>query len=240
MAVVFSDTQTLATSSGAKMLVYGPAGAGKTLLAATLPSPVLISAESGLLSLSKANIERTFGVNTPGISYNIPVLTVDTYDDVVACYNWLISPAGAQFQSIGLDSISEIAEKVLIHAKKGVKDPRQAYGALIEKMLEMVRLFRDIPGKNVYMSSKMEMYKDEMTGSMRFGPMMPGAKVGPALPYFFDEVFHIGVNQTQAGEKYRYLRTQLDIQYDAKDRSGALLPMEPPHLGNVINKILGV
>jgi hypothetical protein len=69
---------------------------------------------------------------------------------------------------------------------------------------------------------------------------MPGAKLGNKLPYFFDEVFRLAVGQTPQGEKYRFLQTQPDLQYEAKDRSGALAPVETPVLSAVFAKILGV
>ena len=55
MAINLKTTSTLA-SNGAKLLVYGQAGAGKTTLAATLPAPIILSAEGGLLSIQDANL----------------------------------------------------------------------------------------------------------------------------------------------------------------------------------------
>lgn len=240
MAVKFTTTQDVSASTGVKVLVYGGSGTGKTVLTATMPYPVMISAESGLLSLRKANLERIFGVNNPSISYNIPVIQVKNVDDLTEAYNWCSKSAESrQFQSVAIDSISEIAEVVLNNAKRQVKDPRQAYGELIEKMEQVIRLFRDLPDKHVYMAAKMEPTKDELTGVVRYGPSMPGARLGPKLPYFFDEVLRIGVNKTQKGEPYRFLQTQPDLQYEAKDRSGALAPLEQPLLSAVFQKILG-
>ena len=47
----------------------------------------------------------------------------------------------------------------------------------------------DLSGRNVVFTSKQEWQKDEVTGISRYGPMMPGQKLGPQLPYLFDEVF---------------------------------------------------
>lgn len=240
MGLQFTTAQDASDMSGVKALVYGGSGLGKTVLAATLPAPVLISSESGLLSLRKNNLERLFGVGNPAITYNMPVIQVTTVDDLTEAYNWCVNSNEARvFASIGLDSISEIAEVVLNNAKRQVKDPRQAYGELIEKMETLVRLFRDINGKNVYMAAKMEPSKDELTGVVKYGPSMPGAKLGNKVPYFFDEVFRLGVNKTPQGESYRFLQTQPDLQFEAKDRSGALAAMEPPNLTHVFSKILG-
>lgn len=239
MAIRFTTAEEASVAHGVKALVYGEAGTGKTVLAATLPSPVLISAESGVLSLKKENLERLYGAGDNTITYNMPIIEVSTVEDLTEAYQWATASAEAkQFASIGLDSISEIAEVVLNNAKKQVKDPRQAYGELIEKMETLIRLFRDLPGKHVYMAAKMEPTKDELTGVVKFGPSMPGSKLGVKLPYFFDEVFRLGINKDQQGATYRFLQTQPDLQYQAKDRSGALNPMEIPHLTSVFNKIL--
>nr|DAF45665.1 MAG TPA: AAA domain protein [Siphoviridae sp. ctJ7x27] len=237
----FTTTSQASANGGIKALVYGPAGMGKTMLCATLPAPVIISAESGLLSLRPQNIARVFGENAQGISYDIPVIEVKTVQDLSEAYNWFTtSQQAGNFQSIALDSLSEIAEVVLNNAKRQVKDPRQAYGELLEKMETLIRLFRDLPNKNVVMMAKMESYKEELTGVVKYGPSMPGSKLGQKLPYFFDEVFRLGVNKDQQGASYRFLQTQPDLQFEAKDRSGSLDPVEFPNLTYVFNKIIGV
>lgn len=240
MPLQFTTVSRSTAVSGVKAMVYGQAGMGKTVLMATMPNPVMLSAESGLLSIRQANLERLFGVGNPSICYDMPVIPIASVDDLTQAYMWASTSREAQhFQSIGIDSISEIAEVVLNNAKRQVRDPRQAYGELIEKMETVIRYFRDIPGKNVCVAAKMESVKDEVTGVVKFGPAMPGSKLGGKLPYFYDEVFRLGVNKTPQGDSYRFLQTQPDLQYDAKDRSGALAPIEYPHLGAVFAKIMG-
>lgn len=240
MALKFTSSAQQAQVSGVKVMVYGPAGMGKTVLSATAPAPIILSAESGLLSLKPKNLVRLFGENNPDITYDVPVIQITNVNDLTEAYNWSIgSKEASQFQTICIDSLSEIAEVVLNNAKRQVKDTRQAYGELIEKMETTIRLFRDLPGKHVYMSSKLEKYKDEGTGVVKYGPSMPGSKLGDKVPYFYDEVFRLGTNKTPQGESYRFLQTQPDLQYDAKDRSGALANMEPPNLTHIFNKILG-
>lgn len=238
MSLNFTTTGQAATVNGVKCLVYGDSGVGKTMLMATAPAPLLISAESGLLSLAKANIERVHGAETPGVTYDLNVAEIKTVEDLTSVYDWVSKNAySSGFRTIGIDSISEIAEVVLNNAKRQVKDPRQAYGELIEKMENTIRLFRDLPGLNVVMCAKREPMKDELTGVVTYGPSMPGSKLGAKLPYFFDEVWRLGVNKDQQGQPFRFLQTQKDLQNEAKDRSGALLPMETPHLGYIFAKI---
>lgn len=223
--MIITSTQLIAASSGVKVIVYGPSGVGKTSLCATAPRPLIVSVESGLLSLRKVDL---------------PVIQVSSIDGLTEVYNWAARSHEAQyFDTLCLDSLSEIAEVVLTNAKKNLKDPRQAYGDLIDRMALIIRCFRDLPQKHVYMAAKMEWVKDEATGICRFQPMMPGQKLGPQLPYLFDEVFRMGVNKTPQGQEYRFLQTKLDMQYEAKDRSGSLDAMEAPDLGNIIRKISG-
>lgn len=220
MAVKLSSTKN-AASNGIKLLVHGLAGSGKTKLCATTDAPtIIISAEAGLLSLRE---------------HDIPVLEVATLADVHEAYAYVL--AHPEYEWVGLDSISEIAEVVLNNEKKATLDPRKAYGALAEKMTDLVRAFRDLPGRNVYMSCKQERIKDEHTGIVLYAPSMPGNTLRQGISYFFDEVLALRVEADQDGKPYRCLQTVRDLQYEAKDRSGALDAYEPPNLAAIAAKI---
>lgn len=222
MNIQLRSTQGIGAVNGVKILVYGKAGRGKTTLCATCPNPVIFSAESGLLALSR---------------FNLPYYEIRTLADLRDAFTWARSSTEArQFETVCLDSLSEIAEVVLASAKTGKKDPRQAYGELIEGMSKIVREFRDLQGFHVYMSAKQEYVKNEITGLTVNSPSMPGSKLGQSLPYWFDEVFQLDIEGT-GPNSYRYLRTQPDFMNDAKDRSGLLNPVEEPNLGKIIAKI---
>jgi len=224
MAIQLKRTGSLA-ASGVKLLVYGQAGAGKTSLIKTLPSPVVLSAEGGLLSIQDADL---------------PYIEIGTMDTLKEAYQWLAESAeAAQFKSVALDSISEIAEVVLNHEKKVNKDPRAAYGSMQEQMADIIRVFRDLPGRHVYMSAKLEKTQDEM-GRILYAPSMPGNKTGQSLPYFFDEVLALRVERDAEGNHHRALMCDSDGLWLAKDRSGKLAGWEAPDLGAIINKIAGV
>ena len=223
MAINLRSTKGL-HANGVKLLVYGNAGVGKTSLIPTLPTPVVLSAEGGLLSIADADI-----------SY----VEVSSYDTLMEAYKWVTgSDEAKHFESIALDSISEIAEVVLNHEKKIAKDPRQAYGAMQEQMSDIIRAFRDIPNKHVYFTAKCEKATDE-TGRILYAPSMPGNKTGQQLPYFFDEVLALRVEKDQEGVAQRALMCDSDGIWQAKDRSGKLDTWEAPDLGAIIAKIGG-
>ena len=213
-----------ATSDAIKVLLYGGPGVGKTSQAATLPDPVILSAEAGLLSIADANL---------------PFIVIKSMDDLREAYSWLINSDEAKaFKTVMLDSISEIAEVCLATEKAKAKDPRQAYGEMQTTMTEVVRLFRDIPDKHVVFTAKMEKATDEM-GRMLYSPSMPGNKTAQALPYFFDEVLALRVEKDADGQPQRGIMAQPDGLWTAKDRSGKLDAWEPAHLGDIIKKIGG-
>lgn len=221
MAINVKTTGSLA-ANGVKVLVYGQAGAGKTSLVKTVPKPIVLSAEGGLLSIQDADL---------------PFIEISDMDTLKEAYTWLAeSEEAKQYQSVALDSISEIAEVVLNTEKKATKDPRQAYGAMQEQMADIIRAFRDLPGRHVYMSAKLEKTQDEM-GRVLYAPSMPGNKTGQALPYFFDEVLALRVEKDGEGVTHRALMCDSDGLWLAKDRSGKLEAWEAPDLGAVIAKI---
>ena len=223
MAINVKTTGSLA-ANGVKVLVYGQAGAGKTSLIKTLPSPIVLSAEGGLLSVQDADL---------------PFIEITSMTELMEAYEWLTKADEAKaYKSVALDSISEIAEVVLNAEKKATKDPRQAYGAMQEQMADIIRAFRDLPGRHVYMSAKLEKTQDEM-GRVLYSPSMPGNKTGQALPYFFDEVLALRVEKDSDGATQRALMCDSDGLWLAKDRSGKLDAWEAPDLSAVIAKIGG-
>jgi phage nucleotide-binding protein len=223
MATSVKRTGSL-SAGGVKMLVYGAAGAGKTSLIKTMPNPIILSAEGGLLSIQDADL---------------PYLEIASMDDLREAWTWLNTTEGMGYQSVALDSISEIAEVCLNTEKKATKDPRQAYGAMQEQMADVIRAFRDLPGRHVLMTAKLEKSQDEMARIL-YAPSMPGNKTGQSLPYFFDEVLALRVERDADGNTQRALMCDGDGSWLAKDRSGKLDAWEAPDLGAIIAKIGGV
>ena len=231
MPLTFSTTAAQAQSAGVKVCVHGRSGAGKTVLCSTCPRPIILSPERGTLSIAK---------------HNIPVILIASISDLAEAYAWATtSKERANFDTFCIDSISEIAERILADEKRKAKDPRQAYGELSDQLQAFVRLWRDIPGMNVYMTSKSEL-REQPDHTVLYSASLPGKANGQGLAFYFDEFFYLGIGEyddTRPGAslgaklQYRYLQTQLDSRIDAKDRSGVLAPIEEPHLGKIFDKI---
>lgn len=233
--IEWSTTSKQSLGHGVKFMVYGNAGSGKTALVPTLPKPLLISAENGLLSLTRKNIERMHGVNTPGICYDIPVAKINSLEGINKVLSWLDVPSNrSQFSSIAVDSISEIAEVVLAQALKEISHGEAAYGEMARNMVKLCKALRDMEGMHVYFSAKLGFSKQ----TNMFGPLFPGQVLPPDAPYWLDELFHLKIVKDAEGNDVRVLQTAVDSQYNAKDRSGALDTRgEWPNLSNIIAKI---
>lgn len=214
-------TGDFSLTNGVKMMSYGRSGLGKTFLCTTLPEPLVLSAEKGILSIRK---------------FNLPYIEIKTIAQLEEVYTWLAytQESWAWNYQPCVDSITEIADAVLLHELSKAKDPRQAYGQVMARISAVFRAFRDMPRRHVYFIAQQEYSKDEQTGSKMYAPAFPGNKLGQQVPYFFDETFQMVVDR----QGQRWLRTRPDFQNEAKDRSGMLAEYEPANLTHVINKIL--
>ena len=222
MAINLKSTQDT-HRNGLKIVVFGASGSGKTTLIKTLPNPVILSAEAGLLSINDAQI---------------PYIEIRNVEDLMEAYKWASSSAEAsQFESIALDSISEVGEVVLANEKRKNKDGRAAYGEMQTVMMDVLRAFRNLSGKHVYMSAKMEKAQDE-NGRVMYSPGMPGAKLAQQIPYIVDECYALRNEKDADGIIQRALMTESDGLWAVKSR-GKVEPWEAPDLGAIIRKIGG-
>ncbi len=223
MAIQLKSTSDL--SDGKRnMLIYGQSGAGKTHLIGTCPNPVVLSAEAGLMPLKSKNISF------------IEINTIEAFRDA---YKWALDSDEAKgFETICIDSISEIAEVCLISAKKRTKDPRQAYGEMQDTMAEAVRLFRDLPSHHVYMSAMLERVEDTM-GAKTYAPSMPGNKASQKLPYIFDIVAPLVIHKND-DDTQRALMLESDGRWLAKCRDPNMPPWFEPDISKLIEAMSNV
>lgn len=224
MTLKFTSTDVASQDHGIKALVYGAAGSGKTSLCGTAPSPIILSAEAGLLSLRNKSI---------------PVITITTAKDLDNAFEWCKTDAKKHgIETICLDSISEIIEQILRDEKSKTKDGRAAYGEMADRGIALVKKFRDLPGFHVLITAKQITGTDAITGVPKAMPTAPGQQVGSALPYLFDLVMHAATDKDASGNVYHYLRTHASFNAEAKDRSGALDEIEFPDFANIVAKII--
>lgn len=210
-----------ASVSALKLVVHGQAGSGKTTLAGTtgdLPGTLLIDIEAGALPLRGMDIARAECSHVDDLH--------DAYREAASGrYSWVI-----------IDSLSEAAEVILADELTKAADPRQAYGATQERIAKMVRLYRALPCHVVFCCKQDRIQTSQ---GLIFGPLLPGKQLSKHLPYWVDCVLSLRVGTNDAGAPIRWLQSQPDGTYDAKDRSGSLPPTLAPDLSLVARLVAG-
>lgn len=222
------------------MLIYGGAGTGKTRSVLTTPRPVLLAVEQGLLSLQGENVP-VFDVHT-----NITPTMGEgerlnkKLSNIVEFFEWLEKSADARnFDTVYIDSISEISTLVLEMELQKAKDPRQAYGAMADKVLKWVRLLHAMPNKHIAMLCKQEMINSNNINY--YQPSFEGQKLFKEVTHLFDEIFRFQSKRfkMQTGfQDFMVCSTKNMQDYLARDKSGKLAEDELQDIGAIINKIM--
>ena len=191
------------------MAVYGHAGAGKTRMCATFePERTLInSAESGLLSIRDKDL-AFFQVKEISDMIEITEALASDSEEVKG------------FDMICIDSLTEVAEAVLSYEKEQTNHGMKAYGALAERMIKLIKAYRDMP-RHVLFTMKMNRIEDRDSGRATYGPDLPGGKLKQAIPYYLDQVGYVEMTENEQGEKESLITFEKFRGHpDVKDRSG--------------------
>lgn len=211
----------LAMRLGVKCLAYGPPGIGKTPLINTAPRPVLLAVEPGLLSMRNSNVPTYEAYDAPRI---------DEF------FTWLFTSAEARnYDTVGVDSISQMAEIILTQELKRNKDGRKAYGEMSRRMMEYVGGLYFLPGKHMYLIAKRTMVDDN--GVQTYRPYFPGQDLNVKIPHLYDLIVHIAP-ELIGGVMQPAIRTKSSYNALARDRSGKLAELEPLNLANLFNKCM--
>jgi hypothetical protein len=242
VAIEYTTTSQITAAHGVKCAIFGGAGLGKTASFATAPAPFLIAVEPGLIVLKRENIVRMFGQATPGISYDIPAAIIKHLPgqsalpqvrEVLAAFK-RADPWTTSIQTIGLDSISQLAEWELAFQLTQTPNGQKAYGEMADEILELIREFTSLPSKNVICTAKQSVSSHSGLYSASF----PGQLLDFHFPHEFDVILQLCTAEGEAGTPTRYFRTQPDFKNFAKDRTGALDPRgEPAFFYHIFNKI---
>jgi hypothetical protein len=128
-----------------KAVLYGPPGSGKTTMGSTFPHVLILSAESGLLSVRDKALD---------------VWTIDSWEDLEEAFAFL-KAGGHKYQSVVIDSLTECQKKLNEHIVKKFPSKRRDYedlmsmsdwGYSMDRFRRMCRAFRDLPMNVVFIA----------------------------------------------------------------------------------------
>ena len=199
------------------MLIYGRAGIGKTVSLSTAPSPLILSAEAGMLSL---------------LSQDIPYIAIRSLDDLRDTYTWLMtSPDANRYQTVCIDSISEVCDLAFTDCKKRVGNAIPVlYSELRATVLPLLSAFRNLPKHLVVTARETTRQVNDET---IVGPAMVGNKLTDDLPYLYDVVLHYTIDDASN----RVIYSNSTFGSIAKDRTG-LLPAEIRDMDTLVTDII--
>ena len=215
---------SLALRFGVKMLGYGGPGTGKTPIANTAPRPVMCCVEPGLLSMRGSTI---------------PAFEAYTAPKIDEFFEWFFkSNESKAYDTLVIDSISQLAELILTQELARCKDGRKAYGEMSRRVMAIVNDLYFYPQKHIYLIAKQCISEEEGIPTKK--PFFPGQDLPVKIPHLFDEVLHIGLQNVPGLPKpVNAIRCNPTYGVLARDRSGKLNEIEPPDLNALFSKCLG-
>jgi hypothetical protein len=199
-----SDPRTLS------LLVHAPSKTGKTTLGATAPRPIVIlDAEGGTKFLPGSQAiaaklgrplimvpwDPTQPPPIPDGTWDAAVVTVRSWQDVQYAWQWL-SQGAHYFQTIIVDSITEIQRRAKANLKGTEAMLIQDWGQLLTVMDTVIRGFRDLT-IDPHNSIRVAVFVAEtrnIDGKQR--PYMQG-QIATSLPYWMDIVGYLYIDQEQ-------------------------------------------
>ncbi len=259
---IITADQRMAEHRGIKGVIFGPSGIGKTSLLWTLlhSTTLFFDLEAGDLAIEGLAIDairprtwtecRDFAVFIGGPN---PALRADQpysqahFEAICAKYG---DPAVlAKYDTVFIDSITVAGrlcfgwckgQPEALSEKTGKPDVRGAYGLHGHEMIAWLTHLQHTRGKNVWFVGILDQKLDDFNRKI-FVPQIDGSKTGLELPGIVDQVITMTDITDEDGAPQRgfVCHTLNPWGFPAKDRSGRLDMVEPPHLGKLMDKIRG-
>jgi len=214
----------LAQRFGVKSLIYGGPGTGKTPMVQSTPSPVMCVVEPGMLSMRNVT--------------NVPAWEANTPEKIEEFFTWTLQSTEAKnFQTVCIDSISQLCEVFLTQELARCKHGLQAYGEMSRRVMSLVDALYYMPEKHIYLIAK-QAVADENNVAVK-KPYFPGKDLNIKIPHLFDEILHIGETNVPGQPKpVLAIRTKATFNITARDRSGKLDELEQPNIGAIFTKCM--
>lgn len=214
----------LARNLGVKAVLYGGPGIGKTPTAATAPNPVMCVVEPGMISLRKNS--------------TLPCFEAYSADKIDEFFKWVFnSNERKKFDTIIVDSISQMAEIYLKDELKKNRDGRKAYGEMSRRVMEWLDGLYYMEGLHTVLIAKQQI--QEVSGGTLKRPYFPGQDLHIKVPHLFDEILHFAqTNVPGVPGQVPAIRTKETYDIMARDRTGNLDEFEQPNLANIFAKCM--
>jgi len=259
--ILISIKERLAERSGAKILILGPSGIGKTYLLNTLDHDLLsttlfVDIEAGDQAVADLPVAcvrpRTWedcrdlacilGGPNPALPPTAAYSTA--HFDAVSRIGDAVRLAS--YQILFVDSLTAASRLSFTHAEqqpescneRGRKDLRSTYGLHGRQMIGWLNQIQQARGRHVVLVAILERVTDEFNHS-EWQPQIEGRKTSRELPGIVDQLVTMQFVDFGDGKPLRaFVCTSPNPwRFPAKDRSGKLAQIEEPDLGKLITKL---
>ena len=224
----FQTIDEAVSRSGYNVMLYSESGYGKTFSISTLPDlskVVIIAAEKGLKTLTDNDLDIDMS--------KLRVLTATSYNELNdACK--LIRDNLELIDTVVIDSLTKVAERVLLSEREITTDARKLYPEIEAKVLSLLTRMLDM---DVNLLCLCKQGKVGIAGLEKYAAIFPGQKLPQNIPYEFDYVFALIQKEDDPGTLKRAFQTQPDGMYHAKTRGSKLSMYESPNWTNIFNKL---
>ena len=204
------------------VLAYGSPGSGKTVFASTFPKPLFIDLDDGLMSVREKHV---------------PWIRPTDYSQLTLCTT---PEYVTDYDTIVLDTITEAHHVIMAGILKmaGRDQAQQSdWGMARERVIRLVRSLKALEDKHIVLCAEERADKDEETGKIMVGPMLPG-QLFTDIGRYVDCVFHLrSALDPTTGKRGRFMLTEPEGLYQGKDRTGKLDKLERPDFNSLWAKI---
>jgi len=208
------------------MLVHGPSKAGKSLLAASTPTPRLyldVEMAARFLPLKAIEWNAKSAPPVPDGTWDTVVVPIREWMDAVNAVKWLLS-GKHPFVSVSLDSVSELQQRYLEHIAGRASVQVQQWGSALREVAGLIRDLRDLTGhptnplQAVVVTAMTKVKQDG-----RYYPFLQG-QLQDSIPYLLDITAFLDNEPGPGGIEQRKLYTRKTPKYLAGERVGGRIP----------------
>jgi AAA domain-containing protein len=260
MKIITADERR-AEKSGAKILIIGESGIGKTSLLRTLSAEMLattlfVDIEAGDIAVTDLPVAsvrprqwnecRDLACALGGPNPALPATAAYSeahYNEVMQ--NPELAHLG-RYTTLFIDSTTAAGRLCFTSAEqepeaftdRGRKDLRAIYGLHARGMVGWLNQLQHARGRNVISVAVLEKNVDDFNIAT-WQPQIEGGKTGRELPAIVDEIITMAwIDFGDRKPARAFVCTSPNVwNFPAKDRSGRLEQLEPPDLGALIEKL---